>query len=379
MAPKTAMKRPAAAIATAPAKRRSVGKIDPIQSKCDSVASALLEAEGLPENVREMMAHSLLSCLNLCKADRHDFQHRVVAMVGEALQEMGSKFNHSISEAEIEVASADSRKMTLDAAAETFEKTLEDRKLTVRNKKEALEASTAAKKVAVAALKEVEKEENNGNKELDEAGGKKEELESFRSTTYNDLIKNTASKSGTQALTKLGKIFTYDSELIKALTSAFAKAPDTRGTFDSLVISQFEDQMDKSLAGLTATLAQGEPGKHQRAADVSSAKSSLHVSQVADDACCQALVEARNAEAEAQKDWDACKKDIADFAPNLGKTKARCEFLKSALTDFSEKSLATFKELEARAAPTPQDEQPAAETSADAEPAPVVEGVPATS
>jgi len=352
--------------------------VDPIQSKCDLVASALLDAEGLPENVREMMANSLPSCLNLCKADRHDFQHRVVAMVGEALHEMGSKINQSISEAEIEVESADSRKVTLDAACETLENTLEDRKLTVRNKKEALEASTAAKKVAIVALKEAEKEEKHGNKELDDAGGKKDELESFRSTIYDDLIKNTASKLGTQALTKLGKTFTYDSELIKALASAFAKAPDTRGTFDLLVISQFEDQMDKSLAGLTATLAQGEPGKHQRAAHVFSAKSSLDVSQVADDACCQALVDARNAENEAQKELDACKKEIADFAPNLGTTKTRCEVLKSALTDFSEKSLATFKELEARAVPPPQDEQPAADTSADGEPAPVGEGIPAT-
>jgi len=352
--------------------------VDPIQSKCDAVASALLNAEGLPENVREMMAHSLPTCLNLCKADRHDFQQRVVAMVGDALHEMGSKINQSISEAETEVESADSRKLMLDAACETFEKTLEERKLTVRNKKEALEASTAAKKVAAAALKEAEKEEKHGNKELDDAGAKKEELESFRSTTYDDLIKNTASKSGTQALMKLGKIFTYDSELIKALTCAFAKAPDTRGTFDLLVISQFEDQMDKSLAGLTAIVAQGEPGKHERAAKVSSAKSSLDVSQVADDACCQALVDARNAEHEAQKELDSCKKDIADFAPNLGKTKTRCDFLKTALTDFSEKPLAAFKELEVRAVPPPQDEQPTTETSADGEPALVVEGVPAT-
>jgi len=145
MAPKAAMKRPAAP-AAAPAKRRSMGKIDPIQQKCDSVASALLEAEGLPENVREMLAGSLSSCLSLVKADRHNFQHRVVAMVGEAVSEIGSSINRSIVEAETEVASADTNKAALEAAIQVAEKTLEARKAAVNQKKETFEASTTAKK-----------------------------------------------------------------------------------------------------------------------------------------------------------------------------------------------------------------------------------------
>merc|ERR1719502_1437718 len=336
MAPKAAMKRPAAAAAPSPAKkRRSVGKVDPIQAKCDSVASALLEAEGLPEPVREMLAHSLPSCLSLYKADRHNFQHRVVAMVGEALSEIGTKINQSIAEAEAEVASADSRKAALEAASQACEKTLEEKTTVVSSKKEALDASTAAKKAAAAALKEAEKEEKTGNKELDEATGKKEELDNFRSTIYKEMTENTATKAGTQALAKLGKSFTYDGELIKALTSAFAKAPDSRGTFDKLVVTQFEEQMDKTLAGLSATLAQGEPGKQERAAKVASAKSALEVSTVADEACSQALADARNAETEAQQAFDSSK-GLADFAPGLAKTCARFDALKAGLTEFSE-------------------------------------------
>lgn len=377
MAPKAAMKRPAAAAASSPAKRRSGAKVDPIQAKCDSVASALLEAEGLPEPVREMLAHSLPSCLSLYKADRHNFQHRVVAMVGEALSEIGTKINQSIAEAEAEVASADTRKAALEAACQACEQTLEGKKAIVTSKKEAFDASTAAKKAAAAALKEAEKDEKAGNKELDEAAGKKEELDSFRSTTYKELIESTATKQRTAALAKLGKNFTYDGELIKALTSAFAKAPETRGTFDKLVVTQFEEQMDKTLAGLSATLAQGEPGKQERAAKVAAAKSSLEVSQVADEACSQALADARNAETEAQQALDTSKKELADFAPGLAKTCARFDALKAGLTEFSENAMATFKELEARAVPPPE-EEPAAAAEAPVEggPAPVVEGVP---
>merc|ERR1719473_2455049 len=114
------------------------------------------------------------------------------------------------------------------------------------------------------------------------------------------MIETTATKAGTNAMAKLGKTFTYDGELIKAVTGAFAKAPDSRGTFDKLVVTQFEQQMDSTLAGLSATLAQGEPGKQERAGKVASAKSSLEVSTVADEACSQALSDARNAETEAQ-------------------------------------------------------------------------------
>jgi len=380
MAPKVAMKRPAAAATPGPAKRRSVGKVDPIQAKCDSVASALLEAEGLPEPVREMLAHSLPSCLSLYKSDRHNFQHRVVAMVGEALSEIGTKINQSIAEAESEVASADTRKAALEAARQACEKTSEDKKAVVSSKKEAFDSSTAAKKSAAVALKEAEKDEKTGNGELNEAAGKKEELDTFRSTTYKELIENTATKSGTNALAKLGKNFTYDGELIKALTSAFAKAPDTRGTFDKLVVTQFEEQMDKTLGGLSATLSQGEPGKQERAAKVASAASSLEVSQVADEACSQALADARNSETEAQQALDASKKELAAFAPGLEKTCARFDGLKAGLAEFSENAMTNFKELEARAVPPPEEEeQPAAAAEAEAPvggPAPVVEGVP---
>jgi len=326
-----------------------------------------------------MLAHSLPSCLSLYKADRHSFQHRVVAMVGEALSDIGTKINQSIAEAEAEVSSADSRKVALEAAVQTCEKTLDDKKAVVSSKKEAFDASTAAKKAAAVALKEAEKEEKAGNKELDEAAGKKDELDNFRSGIYKDLIENTSTKAGTQALAKLGKSFTYDGELIKALTSAFAKAPDSRGTFDKLVVTQFEEQMDKTLAGLSTTLAQGEPGKQARATKVSSAKSSLEVSTVADEACSQALTDARNAETEAQQALDSSKKELAAFAPGLAKTVARCEGLKAGLTEFSENAMANFKELEAHAVPPPK-EEPAAAAEAEApvegEPAPTVEGVP---
>jgi len=394
MAPKANMKRPAAA-ASAPAKR---SKVDPIQSKCDSVASALLEAEGLPEHVREMLAGSLSSCLHLFKADRHNFQHRVVAMVGEALSEIGTSINKSIAEAETEVASADTNRAALEAACQANTKTLEDRHASVSARKEAFEASTAARKGSAAGLKEAEKDEKAGNKELDDAAGKKEEQNHFRSVTYKELTENVATKAGTKALEKLGKNFTYDGELIKALTSAFAKAPDARGTFDKLVVTQFEEQLEKTLAGLNATLAQGEPGKQDRASKVASAKSSLEVSEVADQACSQALTDARNAESDAQKELDSTNKALAAFTPGLEKTKARCDGLKAGLAEFSENALANFKELESRCIPPPVEEQPAAEapaaeapaakspaakspaakSPARAEPALAAEGVPAT-
>ena len=365
-----AMKRPAAA-AAAPAKRRSIAK-DPIQAKCDTVASALLEAEGLPEHVREMLAGSLPSCLHLFKADRHDFQHRVVAMVGESLSEIGISINKSIAEAETEVASADTNKAALEAATQASEKTLEDKKGTVTAKREAFVASTAAKKAAAVHLKESEKEEKIGNKELDDAGGKKSDLEGFRSTSYAELKETVASKAGTKALANLGKQFTYDGELIKALTSAFAKAPDARGTFDKLVLQQFDEQMDKTLAGLDASLAQGEPGKQERAAKVAAGKSSLEVSEVADQACSQALDDPRTAESDAQAQLDSDNKSLAAFTPGLEKTKARCDGLKAGLAEFSENALSNFKELESRAVPPPVEEQQAPAAHAEGEPLPAV-------
>jgi len=375
MAPKIATKRPAAATTAAPAKRRSVGKVDPIRAKCDSVASALLEAEGLPEPVREMLAHMLPSCLSVYKADRHNFQHGVVAMVAEALSDIGTKINQSIAEAEAEIASADSRKVALEAASQSCEKTLEDKKTLVSSKKEAYDASTAARKAAAAALKEAEKDEKIGNKELDEAIGKKEELNTFRSTIYKEMTESIATKANTQALAKFGKTFSYEVELIKALTGAFAKAPDSRGTFDKMVTAQFSEQMDKTEAGLASVLSQGEPGKQERASKVASAKSSLEASTAAEEACSQALAEARTLETEAQQALDSAKKELSSFWPSLEKTIARCEGLKAGLSEFSENAMANFKELEAHEVPPPE-EEPAVEAHVEGEPSPAAEGIP---
>ena len=104
----------------------------------------------------------------------------------------------------------------------------------------------------------------------------------------------------------------------------------------------------------------------------------MEVSEVADQACSQALTDARNAESDAQKELDSTNKALAAFTPGLEKTKARCDGLKAGLAEFSENALANFKELESRCIPPPVEEQQAAEAPAGGEPALAAEGVPAT-
>lgn len=360
MAPK-AMKRPAAAPAAAGKRRKSQ---DPIQAKCATVASAVLEAEELPENVREMLANNLKETLGVMKADRHPYQEQVVVMVGETLTAIGERIAKAISDSDNELKDADSKKAGLDAALETANKLLEARSEIVKTKQSAVAEAAAAKKGNAAALKEAQKEEAQGNKELDEAGSKKEKLEGFRNGLFKELSERVATSQDLKVLASISKTHGYDNDLVKALTSAFGKGPDARGTFDKLVGTQLDDQMAKSLAELNETLLKGEPDKQARAAKVTAAQATYDASETALQACQDALSAAQAEESEASKGSKEANLAVTGFEPALQKTRTRCDELKQELIEFNEGALANFKELSVRAAEEPA--PPAAEAGESA-------------
>merc|ERR1712217_428541 len=55
--------------------------------------------------------------------------------------------------------------------------------------------------------------------------------------------------------------YKFDESMLIALPSALGKAPDARGRFDLIAMSQLESKMDEVIAAQTAILAAAAPGQ----------------------------------------------------------------------------------------------------------------------
>ncbi|CAL1128944.1 unnamed protein product [Cladocopium goreaui] len=104
----------------------------------------------------------------------------------------------------------------------------------------------------------------------------------------------------------------FDTALLTSLPSALQKDPASRGTFDNVVVTNVEDELQKRLAKLKETLAEAAPAREERASKV---------------ATCAAAVEALKVKLESME--KASKDAVAAMKEADGKSKAAAKALKA--------------------------------------------------
>jgi len=70
-----------------------------------------------------------------------------------------------------------------------------------------------------------------------------------------------------------------EASLIQALPTSILKKPADRGSFDAMVVAQWEEGLGKRVCQLSDTIASGEPAAAARVAAVEQAKKELEVAQ----------------------------------------------------------------------------------------------------
>merc|ERR1712050_582431 len=139
--------------------------------------------------------------------------------------------------------------------------------------------------------------------------------------------------------------YKFDESMLIALPSALGKAPDARGRFDLIAISQLESKIDEMVAEQAAILAAAAPGQ---------AKCDAAIKQATD-----CFTAARSGQMEAAKVFDVASKELAaceaihksaqravrDHAQSLGRLEKALRNADSDLEIFQEGPLDTFRQL----------------------------------
>merc|ERR1719226_43307 len=94
---------------------------------------------------------------------------------------------------------------------------------------------------------------------------------------------------------RVAKKFISEPSLLESLPATLAKAKDSRGTFDGLVIKQMEEAFATALGDITTVVSKGAATKEELAAAVAAATQAKYTSQETLQASEKALAEAKTA------------------------------------------------------------------------------------
>lgn len=353
-------KRPATSAAgpkTKKAKGPSVAK------QCKEISSAMKGAEGYPPLVVKMISENLAVCLGDYKEERHEFQASVASMAEKIMASIKVSIEAKIKESEETLAKADTEKAAREAAVEETKKLAEDSTAACAAAKQEVTTTEAELKKAQEELKTAEKEQKAGDAQSVKDETKKGKLENTINAVFvpckEGALEKAAITKGISELQKLGKELDFDTALLTSLPSALQKDPASRGTFDNVVVTNVEDELQKRLAKLKETLAEAAPAREERASKVATCAAAVEALKVKLESMEKASKDAVAAMKEADGKSKAAAKALKAFGPEIKATGKALKDAKDSLEDFTTGAMTSFTELLNRTKPLPEPEVPA--------------------
>jgi hypothetical protein len=319
------------------------------------VAEELKEATHLPKAVRTMLADSVEDTIGVLKSNRHPYQQKFAAMIGEALSQIELRLSQELAAAEAKIGEAATDKASREAASEAAKAAANTKSEAAKGLKSQKSEAAEGLKSAKAALAAAEAGQKSGDAYFETASSKKERLEAFN----KDLWAAAKEKAETEndacikALKAIGVEFNMDATMISSLPGAIAKEPTDRGTFDALVIKSMDDAIILHTQKLTSELETGEQGKKDRATEVESAQATVLAANSAFEAATIAATEAAAAEKEAQTAEKAASKAAAGFEKEMKDVTKAVDAAKEHLQSFKDEAAKGFSALEAATLDTP--------------------------
>jgi len=172
-----------------------------------------------------------------------------------------------------------------------------------------------------------------------------------------------ARKTEKELMTLLKK-HKFEESMLIALPAALTKAPEARGMFDNMAITQLEGEIDKLIAEQDAILAAAAPGQAKCTAAITQAEQALASARGAQRTAAKAFDVASKQEAECE----AAAKDAQKAVQENGKLSKKLDkALNTAEVEvelFEQGPRESFKELTARTTPPPAPEEEMAEEPA---------------
>jgi hypothetical protein len=349
------MKRGRQSSAGAPAaKRAKVSKekkvVPPsLKKKESAIKASLMKVPTLSQSTRKMLCSALNDCFTVGKDARHAVQAQFAEMVGQALGDLGNSYKEKLDASNAVLASLDSEKANLDKTMADAAAAAADRANVVAEKKASLKEADANSKAAEVAHKEAESAQKQGVKDLEAVEGKNAMLAAARSEAFVPLRDGPELPANVKQLVKqaikAGEECDFDAAMLTSLHDALSKPLADRGTFDQLVIRQFEEESQKAADAFNMAIRSAAPGKEERAASFEASKTALTQAYDHQVAAKQQLTEARTQHDAAEADHKAAQDQVKDFAKS-NKAKAQAaEADDKALQNFKNGALRCYEDL----------------------------------
>lgn len=323
-------KRPAGAMKKEAKRPRTVE--DPTAAHIKAVADAVREAEGFPATLIELLCGSLQNSLALVKEERHQYQVQIVDMIDSVLQQSAEGLEAKVQAAAAVVGEADKEKSSRESAAQAAVEHLKAQTEALAAAKVTVSEATEAAKLAKKALDDAKAEQKATDDEAQDAVGKKQSLEDalnkFVVPMKAGAFEGKLDK-GLKEFSQLMKPFRFDTTMMISLSSALARAPAARGSFDNVVIDQVEAEIGNKLAALTATIEQAGPAQAEHAQKVEAATAASASAADAEAAAKESLAKAKNGLKEAEDAKKSSATAVKDFASDMHAATQKLEALQS--------------------------------------------------
>jgi len=232
--------------------------------------------------------------------------------------------------------------------------------------KQKVASDASAEKDAEAALKDALAKQASGDAALLLAESQKTELELMQKHHIAPLLEGTAedSKLSAKEVMKVAKKFISEPSLLESLPTTLAKAKDSRGTFDGLVIKQMEESFATALGDVTTVVSKGAATKEELAAAVAAATQAKYTAQEILQASEKAIAEVKTA-VKAASDEVKLAKNAAKKAEHDSRLAEKASSAAAtSLADFKEHAMGAFERLKERAPPPPSPVEPEPEEKA---------------
>jgi len=344
---------------SSPQRHGKKSKKDPISQKLNKqlceVIDALCDAPITPEVVK--------ASLGAPADQRHHFQEQVVEAIGGLLDEKEASLRKEVADVKAKRDDALAEKSVREKESEEAADKLKAKGEEVHGFKVVLAEKAMEFRAATNSLAEAEEAKRQDGKKIQEAEKKRSQFEAgieclsvLKEVSPQDAQ---ASQKGDELMAMLKK-FNFEESLLIALPVALVKAPDARGQFDVMAMTEVENELSKLIKEQSDILAAAAPSQEQCQAAVTKAQEHLAAARAEQRAAARDYDLAAEEQVACETAATQAQKILRE---NTQLTKKLEKSLNSAEVDvelFEQGPRETFKELRERRTPEPVAEEEAA-------------------
>jgi len=323
------------------APKRSADPSAMASKRCKIVADAVKASSSFPASVIQMLGAAAPGALGDLPGDRDAYQRAFVEMVGAALVGEEASLKGKAAEAEAEANKASQAAADAEAETKRIDDAIAAKAEDITAKTAKAEEAEASAKACQGNLKAAQKAKADFDGDAATVKDERDEVAKIISDDFN-LVRDSppahkgAVRKHINSITKSLAHHEAEEALVIATPSSLGKGPDSRGTFDKLLIDHLGKLLSETLEKFNGKIAANEQQAANLAAAVDAAQQALDAAKTQETASEEAQkgAEAEHKSLKAElKDAKHKAKDVASEAKGAAKGKAEAD---AELVDFAE-------------------------------------------